>query len=81
MMLGTEMEAKSARVPMVIFSCSRCGRSVKVFGKVSRVLCACGQTLFDTKGAARGIDRRVGKNDPDAKDGRESIESKVRVGN
>jgi hypothetical protein len=39
-------EAK-ATAAMVILPCSQCGRSVKVLGKVRRVLCACGQVLFE----------------------------------
>ncbi len=36
-----------SRTPMIIFSCARCGRSVKVFGRVRRVICACGRVLFE----------------------------------
>ncbi len=35
------------RTPVLILSCADCNRSVKVFGKVSRVLCACGQVLLE----------------------------------
>ena len=35
------------RTPVLILSCVECNRSVKVFGKVSRVLCACGQVLLE----------------------------------
>jgi len=49
------------RTAMLILTCARCGRSVKVFGKVSRVLCACGQILFHSEPApsagARGASR------------------------
>lgn len=41
------------RTAMIILCCARCGRSVKVFGKVSRVLCACGQLLFETRPVSR----------------------------
>ncbi len=40
------LEVRQVRTAMVILTCARCGRGVKVFGKVSRVLCACGQMLF-----------------------------------
>jgi len=32
---------------MVILPCPTCGRSVKVLGRVRRVLCACGQILME----------------------------------
>ena len=32
---------------MVILPCPTCGRSVKVLGRVRRVLCACGQVLME----------------------------------
>jgi hypothetical protein len=39
-----EIKAPSA---MVILPCPTCGRSVKVLGRVRRVLCACGQVLME----------------------------------
>ena len=45
MVRGDDVE--TTRTPLTILTCSVCGRSVKVFGKVRRVLCACGQTLFE----------------------------------
>jgi hypothetical protein len=54
-------QAHPVRTAMLILTCARCGRSVKVFGKVSRVLCACGQILFHSEPApsagARGPTR------------------------
>ena len=35
------------RTLMLILCCVECNRSVKVFGNVSRVLCACGQVLLE----------------------------------
>lgn len=32
---------------MVILPCPTCGRSVKVLGRVRRVLCGCGQVLME----------------------------------
>lgn len=60
------VEAHQARTAMVILTCARCGRGVKVFGKVSRVLCACGQILFhreppSSDGAPR---RAAGRKNP-----------------
>jgi hypothetical protein len=34
-------------VAMTILPCPSCDRAVKVFGKVRRVLCACGEVLFE----------------------------------
>jgi hypothetical protein len=32
---------------LVILPCPTCGRAVQVFGRVRRVLCACGETLME----------------------------------
>ncbi len=32
---------------MVILPCPACGRSVRVLGRVRRVLCSCGQLLME----------------------------------
>jgi hypothetical protein len=36
-----------AEAAMIILPCPTCGRSVKVLGRVRRVLCACGQVLME----------------------------------
>ncbi len=41
-----ESETKTPSA-MVILPCPACGRSVKVLGRVRRVLCACGQLLME----------------------------------
>jgi len=42
------METNDVKTPaMVILPCPTCGRSVKVLGRVRRVLCACGQILME----------------------------------
>jgi hypothetical protein len=42
------MQTYDVKTPaMVILPCPACGRSVKVLGRVRRVLCACGQILME----------------------------------
>jgi len=43
------MQSNEAKTPaaMVILPCPACGRSVKVLGRVRRVLCGCGQILME----------------------------------
>jgi hypothetical protein len=43
------MQTSDLKAPaaMVILPCPTCGRSVKVLGRVRRVLCACGQILME----------------------------------
>ncbi len=42
------MQTNDVKAPaMVILPCPVCGRSVKVLGRVRRVLCACGQILME----------------------------------
>ncbi|MGH9324396.1 MAG: hypothetical protein ACRD3V_31485 [Vicinamibacteria bacterium] len=43
------MQENLTRTPtaMVILPCPICGRSVKVLGRVRRVLCACGEILME----------------------------------
>ena len=40
-------QPERARATLVILPCPTCGRAVKVFGKVRRVLCACGEVLVE----------------------------------
>ncbi len=45
------MQTNDVKAPaMVILPCPACGRSVKVLGRVRRVLCACGQILMEIGG-------------------------------
>lgn len=46
MLRGDDVE--TTRTPVTILTCGVCRRSVKVYGKVRRVLCSCGQTLFES---------------------------------
>jgi ribosomal protein S27E len=58
---GRPSGAEAIRTSMLILSCSDCARSVKVFGKVSRVLCACGRVLLETPSVpSRGRSSRYG---------------------
>ena len=54
-------DSKATRT-MVILPCPTCGRSVKVLGRVRRVLCACGQILLEIgqERANPSIVRKVG---------------------
>jgi hypothetical protein len=45
-----QADETKATAAMVILPCSECGRSVKVLGRVRRVLCACGQILLEVVG-------------------------------
>jgi hypothetical protein len=42
-----ETDEKKASTAMIILPCPACGRSVKVVGRVRRVLCSCGQILLE----------------------------------
>ena len=55
-----ELESQSSgvetiRTGMLILCCSGCSRSVKVFGRVSRVLRACGQVLLEVPVTHRDV--------------------------
>lgn len=43
----SEEEVRTPATAMVILPCPTCGRSVKVLGRVRRVLCGCGQVLME----------------------------------
>ena len=42
-----QMNDVKAPAAMIILPCPACGRSVKVLGRVRRVLCGCGQILME----------------------------------
>lgn len=44
---------------MTILPCPACNRAVKVFGKVRRVLCACGEILLEVEGTNASREARA----------------------
>jgi hypothetical protein len=53
---------KQVSPAMIILPCPKCGRAVKILGRVRRVLCACGQVLLELEGtdAAAAVAQKVG---------------------
>ena len=52
-------EPERVRTAMIILTCPWCGRAVKVFGRVRRVLCACGEILMENEPSAKASNDRA----------------------